>query len=68
MPFSCFRFALLPDSFGGLIVSLALFLSAGEAALMVNSACARVFRDKKLMCGAVDVSDVCAFAGMEGSA
>jgi hypothetical protein len=63
-PFSFFRFALLLESFGGLIVSLALFLSVGDAALIVNSACARVFRDKKVMCGA-DVSDVClCFAGI----
>jgi len=63
VPFSCFRFALLPDSFGGLMVSLALFLSAGDAALMVNSACARVFRDKKLMCGAVRCLRCLCFCG-----
>jgi hypothetical protein len=52
-PFSFFRLALLLESLGGLMVSLAVFLSAGDVALMVNSACARVFRDKKSTCGAV---------------
>jgi len=53
------------------MVSLALFLSAGDAALMVNSACARVFRDKKLMCGAVRCLRCLCFCGdgsPEGSA
>jgi hypothetical protein len=64
-PFSFFRLGLPLESFDGLMVSLAVFLSAGDVALMVNSACARVFRDEKLTCGAVHVSDVCAFAGVE---
>jgi len=62
-PFSFFRFELLLESFAGLIVSLAVFLSAGDVALMVNSACARVFRDRSRCVELSDVSGVCALRG-----
>lgn len=72
-PSSLFRLALLPESFGGLIVSLALFLSAADVALMAGRATLTPqgrMKEQKPRRGLRDVVGVhrqCGFGGAMGS-